>query len=256
MKKRNHMNPGPEPLPTPDELAFVEQWTELIDRAARGELDGDELDALEAAARQDPVLREELEDARAVRPLFARAGQLAADAALDLRILGAIDAETDSRPSRPRHRARRIPTPRPLRAIPAWGWTAVAAAAVLILVWSGPLNQFGASAPETTGTGPIVAHDGTPFSESEVQAAAQEMELALAMLSQTMRRTSVRLQEEMNSGVHEPLSNSFRQGFGRTLRDIPYLNRPDTSEEHSGNNIPPRDALHRALGVALPGERT
>jgi hypothetical protein len=256
MKKRNHMNPGPEPLPTPDELAFVEQWTELIDRAARGELDGDELDALEAAARQDPVLREELEDARAVRPLFARAGQLAAGTALDQRILGAIDAEPDSRPSRPRHRARRIPTPRPLRAIPAWGWTAVAAAAVLILVWSGPLNQFGASAPEPTGAGQIVAHDGTPFSESEVQAAAQEMELALAMLSQTMQRTSVRLQEEMNSGVREPLNNSFRQGFGRTLRDIPYLNRPDTSEEHSGINIPPRDALHRSLGVALPGERT
>ena len=37
MKKRNHMNQGPEPLPTPDELAFVEQWTGLIDRAARGD---------------------------------------------------------------------------------------------------------------------------------------------------------------------------------------------------------------------------
>jgi len=256
MKKRNHMNPGPEPLPTPDELAFVEQWTELIDRAARGELEGDELEALEAAARQDPVLREELEDARAVRPLFARAGQLAASTALDQRILGAIDAETDSRPSRPRHRAPRIPTPRPLRAVPAWGWTAVVAAAVLILVWTGPLTQFGASAPGPTGSGQIVAQDGTPFSESEVQAAAQEMELALAMLSQTMQRTSARLQQEMNSGVREPLNNSFRQGFGRTLRDIPYLNQPDTSEEHSGINIPPRDALHRTLGVALPGERT
>lgn len=256
MKKRNHMNPGPEPLPTPDELAFVEQWTELIDRAARGELEGDELDALEAAARQDDVLREELEDARAVRPIFARAGQLPAPAALDQRILGAIDAETDSRPSRSRHRAYRIPTPRPLRAVPAWGWTAVAAAVVLILVWTGPLAQFGASAPEPTATGQIVASDGTPFSESEVQAAAEEMEVALAVLSQTMQRTSALLQEEMNSTVREPLNDSFRQGFGRTLRDIPYLNRPDTSEEHSGINIPPRDALHRSLGVALPGERT
>ena len=256
MKKRNHMNPEPESPPTPDELAFVEQWATTIDRAVRGELDGKELDVLEAAARQDDVLRSALEDARALRPLFARAGQLPAAAALDQRILGAIDAETESRPSRPHHRARRIPTMRPLRAVPAWGWTAVAAAAVLILVWTGPFAQFGASAPEPTGSGQVVAHDGTAFSESEVQAAAQEMEMALAMLSQTMQRTTALLQEEMNSGVRERLNNSFRQGFGRTLRDIPYLNQPDTSEEHSGIYIPPRDALHRSLGVALPGERT
>jgi hypothetical protein len=256
MKKRNLMNPGPESLPTPDELAFVEQWATTIDRAVRGELDGDELDMLETAARQDDVLRCALEDARALRPLFARAGQLTATAALDQRILGAIDAETDSRPSRPHHRARRIPAPRPLRAVPAWGWTAAAAAAVLIFLWTGPFAQFGASVPEPTGSGPVVAQDGTPFSESEVEAATREMEMALAMLSQTMQRTSALLQEEIDSGVREPLNNSFRQGFGRTLRDIPYLNRPDKSEEHSGINIPPRDALHRSLGVALPGERT
>ena len=256
MKKHDQMNPGPEGLPTPDELAFAERWADTIDRAVRGELESDELDALETAARQDDLLRSALEDARALRPLFARAGHMPAAAALDQRILGAIDADTDSRPERPHVRARRIPAPRPLRAMPAWGWTAAAAAIVVIFVWTGPFARLGATGPPPTDSRQFVASDGTPFSETEVEAAAMEMEMALAMLNRTMRRTSARLQQELNSEVREPLNDSFRQGFGRTLREIPYLKRPDTTEEHSGILIPPRDAQHRYLGVALPGERT
>ena len=254
--KPHDFNPEEASAPTPDELAFVELWTETIDRAVRGELDDEELAALEAAAREDEVLREAIDDARALRPLFSRMGELPATAMLDQRILGAISADTDSRPSRSRHHVRRIGSPRPLRAIPAWGWTAVAAAAVVILVWTGPFARFGDQGPAPTGTEQFVATDGTSFSESEVQTAAEEMEVAIAMLRQTMQRTSARLQEEMNSGVREPLNNSVRQGFGRSLRDIPYLNEPETTEEHSGIPIPPRDVLHRSLGVAVPGERT
>jgi hypothetical protein len=113
-------------------------------------------------------------------------------------------------------------------------------------VWAVPT---GVDDPET----PVVAHG---FSDSEVQAAAEEMEMAMAMLGQTMQRTSQRLQREMSNGVRETLDDSFRQGFGRTLNQIPYLKRTPDDEEHSGIPIPPRDELHRTLGVALPGERT
>jgi hypothetical protein len=244
------MTREPEHLPTHDEIAFVEQWMEAVDRAARGELDGKELDALERAARSNDVLREALEDARRVRPQFARMGRLAAPAELDQRILGAIDAEdgtdTDSRPMPSHHSVRRSPGPRPRRTIPAWGWTAAAAAIVLLFVWTIP---SGIQDPEA----PVVAHE---FSDTEVQAAAEEMEMAMAMLGRTMQRTSRRLQEEMNAGVRETLNDSFRQGFGRTVNQIPYLRPSNVDEEHSGIHIPPRDELHRTLGVALPGERT
>lgn len=239
-----------ESLPTPDELAFAGQWMEEVDRAARGELDPAALEALQAAARTNATLREALEDARALRPHFARMGALAASHRLDQRILGALDQDADhvSRSTTTHHRVRRNPGPRPFRAIPAWGWTAVAAAAVVLLVWTMP---FGDHPP--VGTNPVVARH---YSDAEVQAAAAEMEMAMAMLGHTMQRTSVRLQEEMNSSVRQPLHDSFRQGFGRTLREIPYLTPPSDHEEHSGILIPPRDVLHRTLGDALPGERT
>lgn len=242
----------PETGPTPDELAFAERWMETVDRAARGEVDGEELDALEAAARTNPVLREALDDARRLRPYFARMGDLAARDALDRRILGAIDAEPASRPTAVPHRVRRTPGPRPSRTIGVWGWTVAAAAVVLLLVWAAPFDPFGTRAPAPT----LVATDGTAYSESEVRAAEEELEMAMAVLGQTMRRTSERLRQEMDAGVRETLDDSFRQGFGRTLRQIPYLNRTQTNEEHSGILIPPRDEHHRTLGVALPGERT
>ncbi|RKZ12584.1 hypothetical protein DRQ53_14585 [bacterium] len=253
------MKDRPEYLPTADELTFAERWMESVDRAARGQLDADELEALEAAARTNDTLREALEDARALRPQFARMGELAARAALDQRILGAIDRETDaetdsrqgSRPNSSRHRARR-PGLRPMREIPVWGWTAAAAAVVLLLVWTVP-GGIDQPADPDPGVTTVVAQE---YSESEVQAAAAEVQIALAMLGQTMQRTSRRLQQEMSSGLYEPLNDSFRQGFGRTLHEIPYLNRSSEDEEHSGISIPPRDALHRTLGVALPGERT
>ncbi len=259
------MKDRPEHLPTADELAFAERWMESVDRAARGQLDADELDALEAAARTNDMLREALEDARALRPQFARMGELAAHAALDQRILGAIEREAEaasrpdtrqvsnevSRPNSSRHRVRR-PGLRPMREIPVWGWTAAAAAVVLLLVWTVP-GGIDQPADPDPGVTTVVTQE---YSESEVQAAAAEVQIALAMLGQTMQRTSRRLQEEMNSGLYEPLNDSFRQGFGRTLHEIPYLNRSSEEEEHSGISIPPRDALHRTLGVALPGERT
>ena len=245
------MSKEPGHLPTTDELAFVDQWMETVDRAARGELDPGELDRLEAAARSNAMLREALDDARRMRPHFARMKEMGAGPGLDQRILGAIDsaesADTDSRP-KSHHQVRRNTSPRPRRAIPAWGWTVAAAAVVVILVWSRPseINDPDAQAP-------VVAQS---FSDAEVEAAAQEMEMAMAMLGQTMQRTSRRLQQEINSGVREPLNDSFRQGFGRTINQIPYLKSSNTTEEHSGIHIPPRDGLHRTLGVALPGERT
>jgi hypothetical protein len=244
------MSKEPGHLPTADEIAFVDKWMETVDRAARGELDGEELEALERAARTNDVLRDALDDARRVRPHFARMRELASTDALDQRILGAIDslddADTDSRPKPSHHRVRRTNGPRPRRAIPAWGWTAAAAAVVLLLVWTIP------SGVDDPGTS-MVAQE---FSDTEVQAAAEEMEMAMAMLGQTMQRTSQRLQREMSNGVRETLDDSFRQGFGRTLNQIPYLKRTPDDEEHSGIPIPPRDELHRTLGVALPGERT
>jgi hypothetical protein len=124
----------------------------------------------------------------------------------------------------------------------------VAAAVVVLLVWAKPTPI------EDPGEAPAVV--AREFSDAEVQAAAQEMEMAMAMLRQTMQRTSRHLQEEMNTGVRQTLDESFRQGFGRTFDQIPYLNPTSTNEEHSGTSIPPRGGIHRSLGVALPGERT
>ena len=242
------MSKKPGHLPTPDEIAFVDQWMETVDRAARGELDADELDRLEAAARSNAMLREALDDARRMRPHFARMKELSASPELEQRILGAIDADIDSRPESSHHQVRRNTGPRPRRAIPAWGWTVAAAAVVVLLVWSRPSPI----SDQDTQT-PVVAQS---FSDAEVEAAAQVMEMAMAMLGQTMRRTSRRLQQEMTDGVRETLNDSFRQGFGRTVDQIPYLKSSNTTEEHSGISIPPRDGLHRTLGVALPGERT
>ena len=84
----------------------------------------------------------------------------------------------------------------------------------------------------------------------------EEMEIAMALLGRTMQRTTQRLQQEMSEGVRDTLNDSFRQSFGKTLNQIPYLNPSNDDEEHSGISIPPRDDLHRTLGVALPGERT
>jgi hypothetical protein len=244
------MNREPEHL-TREELAFAERWMESVDRAARGELDADELGALEKAARSNAMLREALDDARRLRPHFDRLKAAAPSGALDQRILGAIDeldAEPVSRPKPTHHPVRRSHAPRPGRAIPAWGWTAVAAAVVVLLVWAKPAPiEDRASEPA------VVARE---YSEAEVQAAAQDMEMAMAVLRQTMQRTSRQLQQEMTNGVRETLNESFRQGFGRTLDQIPYLNRSSTNEEHSGIPIPPRGEFHRSLGVALPGERT
>jgi len=231
--------------PTHDEIAFVDQWMDTIDRAVRGELDPDELERLEAAARTNEMLREALDDARRMRPYFARMKELPAGSSLDQRIFGAIDADTVSR-TKSHHQVRRTRGPR--RAVPAWGWTVAAAAIVVLLVWSrpSPISAPGVETPEVAQS----------FSDAEVQAAAQEMELAMAMLSHTMQRTSRHLREQMNEGVRETLNNSFRQGFGRTIDQIPYLKSSNTTEEHSGISIPPRDEGHRTLGVALPGERT
>lgn len=233
--------------PTPDEIAFVDRWMETVDRAVRGELDGAELDRLEAAARSNAMLREALDDARRMRPHFERMKELGAGPELDRRILGAIDADTDSRP-KPHQTVRRTPGPRPRRAIPAWGWTVAAAAIVVLLVWSRP--------SEISDPGIATSEVAQSFSDAEVEAAAREMEMAMAMLGQTMQRTSRRLQQEMTDGVRETLNESFRQGFGRTVNQIPYLKSTSTTEEHSGITIPPRDGRHRTLGVALPGERT
>jgi hypothetical protein len=197
------------------------------------------------------MLREALDDARRMRPHFARMKEMGASPELDQRILGAIEtadgADTDSRP-KSHHAVRRSPSPRPRRAIPAWGWTVAAAAIVVLLVWSrpSPISDQGAQVP-------VVAQE---FSDAEVQAAEQELETAMAMLGATMQRTSRRLQQEMKTGVRDPLENSFRQGFGRTVNQIPYLNPTNATEEHSGISVPPRDEAHRTLGVALPGERT
>jgi hypothetical protein len=248
--KRNDVNRRPGSSPSPEETAFVERWLETVDRAARDELDARELRALEAAARTHPALREALEDARSLRPRFSRMGRIKAPDALDRRILDAIAA--DPRPRAVGHATRRAPGPRPRRPISPWAWTA-AAAVLVLLVWLAPFDPFGSG---TDSQPTLVAQDGSVYSESEVREAEEELEMAMAMLGQTMRRTSRRLQQEMQSGVRQTLDDSFRQGFGRTLQEIPYLNRPSTNEEHSGIPIPPRDEGHRTLGVALPGERT
>ncbi len=231
-----------DPRPTEAELRAVERWADAVDAAARGELDADALAELEREAEHDAWLREALADARAVRAHVRDLPRLEAPADLDARILAAVDRE---------HRPRRARGPAP-RATLRWIATAAVAAAAAFVLFVGPTPWR--SAPNT-----FVAADGTVFTEDEVRAAAEQVEMAMAVLNGELDRTSSIVGREMKTELREHVADPVRRSFGQTVDSIPFLRDPARDDQHSGLRFPPtgeRPLRSHARPGALHGERT
>ena len=271
-----------EGAPTPEELRFVERWGAWIDRDVAGDLDEAERAELERAAARDAELREALADARATARLFADAPRLRAPEGLDDRILAAIDrderaattaelvtAPDDATVPGSRPVSRRSPAPRSRRReVSRWGALVAVAAAVVLMVVAGPTDWFTGPSPDPSSDGTadgvfLVAEDGTTYSEAEVRAAAEQVEMAMAVFGRTMDRTTRAVRSEVTGELNEHVTEPLREGIGRSVNSIPYLRPRKGDEEHSGM-IPDRHDLHegerplrsRALESAHTGERT
>ncbi len=233
----------PEDL-RPGEHACADRYAEAIDAFARGTLDDTARAELSRAAERDPALRARLDDAIAVRRLVTAArldrsfglapGSASAREALSQRILAAIDAETSAAAgTRSRHPQR---SPAPGRRPWLWSWgTAVAALLLWMLV--GP-DTHGPSAPRSSSA--WVEFDGVRYPRAEVEAAVEELETALAVLDHTMQRTGSIVREEVRTEWKENVTEPLLQGFGRTVRSIPYLPPRTKNVEHSSASFPPR----------------
>lgn len=164
------------------------------------------------------------EDARVVHELFQRAGRpVCPDHVVDS-ILAQVDAhiETDPRPDQPlttsappRHR----PGPGPMRR-PAWMATA---AAILLFLGFWLPGRFQPSVPDepdravargevASGSGGATTDPGQP-TEAEVEVAAEEMKMALALVSRTMVRATHIVESEVSGHIARPLRSSVEPVF-------------------------------------------
>lgn len=249
--RRGH-DGGADGIPTADELRFVERYADAIDAYVDGSLDATSRLELERAARSDARLREALADATFAATFFAGVPTPRADRALDARILGAIDAESARGTGRAPHRTR---SPRP--SLRTWGALA-AAAAVLALMFVGNAQQWFRANDADPST--FVAADGTVYTEAEVQAATEQMEMAMAVFGRTMDRTTRAVRSDLTGDLREFVSDPLREGLGRSVNSIPFLRPRGGEQEHSGNIPEPpageRPLRSRALEGAHIGERT
>ena len=94
MSKDNpRFEPNADPREDPHLLRLLDEWSELLERAARGELDESERAELDRACEENEELREALEDALFSRQLFARVRPAPSPRTLAPRILDRIEAE-------------------------------------------------------------------------------------------------------------------------------------------------------------------
>jgi len=212
------------------ERARAERWSEVIDAYVRGHLDGAGREELLSAAKGDPELWQMLDDARAVRERFSTLPSLEAPASLDQRILAAVDAT----PANASRSVRRSKSPRPARRPWLWSWgTAVAAVLVFVFLGGPSLLIHTPSDPDS------VVVDGVRYARADVEAARAQLELAFTVFDNTMHRSASIVRSEMQSEVGDRVTQPLRQGFGRTLRSIPYLDSRRSNEEHSLISTPP-----------------
>ena len=104
-----------------------------------------------------------------------------------------------------------------------------------------------------------MAADGTVFTADEVQAALDEVEMAMAVLGGELDRTSSIVRREMNTELHDHVAEPVQRGFGRTVDSIPYLREDAQDDQHSGVRLPPtgeRPLRSLALPGAFSAERT
>lgn len=258
---RNH-DGGTEGTPTAEELRFVQRYAESIDAYVDGTLDTAARRELERAARTDARLRDALADAGFSAAFFDGSASLRAPRSLDARIFAAIDAQATVGTTRPVHRSHA-----PQRARRAWSAAAAVAAVLLLMVLGNSQRWFFArdAGPMTDGPvtpGPVsyVASDGSVFTEQEVRAATEQMEVAMAVFGRTMDRTTQAVRTEVTEELRDHVQDPLREGLGRSVNSIPFLRPRGGDQEHSGIiPIPPageRPLRSRALEGAHIGERT
>jgi hypothetical protein len=227
---------------------LLEEWSDILERAVRDELDESERQALERACEENPELREAFEDARLSRQLFAALRPERAPGSLETRILAAIDADVEEAGHEAPIRSRQRRTPRQGRRpafAPWWGVAAAAAVVLLALFLPGRMMDFERNrrADELAREDAETLADrtaGAEYSEAEVRAAAEEMRLALALVARTMDRTSEVLRLEMREEVRDRVTHPLEEGIETGLRAIPMFKTVPREDEHSRILSPPR----------------
>jgi hypothetical protein len=246
----------------------VAAWAETLDVAAREgleALDADERVRFERALAEDAALREALADAQQARALFAAVVLPSAERSRELRarILAAVDADggassptmvSDASHSRrvERHASRRTSAPVGRRGRRA-EWLAHAVAAVAAVVLLAVVLPSQLRNGHESGS---VTIDGQSYTEAEVRAATEQMEMAMTMLSHAVDRTSSIVRSEMNQELRQHVTDPLQEGFGRAVRSIPYLRPVPREDGHSGLLSPLRGPNAHGLDMTGSLERT
>lgn len=217
---------SPDTLPTPDCGLALER----IERALDADLTGDERRQLDSHLDACDFCADSARDAAAVHGLFRRTETLhCPDSVVD-----AVLAQVEAEAPRP---VRRAGSPAPRRSLTGWMAAAVAVALVALALFP--------SRPDPTTPAP--ADEPTL---AEVQAAAEEMRTAFALVSRSMARTTDILDEQLRGHVTTPVLDGLERGGIR-----PATPRTSANEnEHSGLVSPPPGTrtAHVALGNPDP----
>jgi len=152
-------------------------------------------------------------DADAVREIFGRAPKLRCPDALRDQILAAVDAEAPRSFARPR-----AIRPRRKALSQRWLWGTVAAAAILLsIILPGRIQMPG---QENT------------LSAAEIEAAREDVEFALAVISEAFGRSSAIVDEQIRENVIRPVFHPSASSPAKPPAS------PD--ERSSGLSLPPQ----------------
>lgn len=239
---------------SPAEQALLE-WAEIIDADLDGSIDPTDRERLHARLREDAALREAYDEARFSHELFEKVEMPTAPRSVREGVLAAIDAESapaaDDPTSRPM--PRRSPAPRPRRdGLLQFAGVAAAVIALLVVMLPGRFAPDGSH--DDSSISDLAARSG--YSEAELEEAAEEVRMAMAVLSRSVGGTTAELlRSEMRSEVGDRIRGPLRESLRRGAHSIPYLIPDAGNDQHSRNLSPPR-ARPEVLEMVSSLERT
>jgi len=135
------------------------------------------------------------------------------------RVVEAVLAQVDAEPARP---VRRAAAPAPRRSLTGWMAAAVAVALVVLALLP---SRPDAPTPAPTSDTPTLA---------EIEAAAEDMRTAFAVVSRSIARTTGILDEHLRGHVTTPVLQGLERGGIR-----PAASQTSAINEHSGLVSPP-----------------